>query len=141
MSKPIPSLPLAYLGPGGPTLYYPSSLITQPSPTFTGLVVHKDMLQPHAVIVPNQEPLHTSGPYIPPPSHLPEFMGSIVAGSQEQRREVGCQTDWQLPPVDEYIPMLVGGSGMGGPGYHGGHGDPPFLAARVLDSQESMVDP
>ena len=68
-------------------------------------------------------------------------MGSIVAGSQEQRREVGCQTDWQLPPVEEYIPVLVGGSGMGDPGYHGGHGDPPFLAARALDSQESMVDP
>ena len=48
---------------------------------------------------------------------------------------MGCQTDWQLPPVDEYIPVLVGGPGQDG------HGDPPFLAARVLDSQEAMVDP
>ena len=61
-------------------------------------------------------------------------MGSSVTWSQEQWREVGCQTDWQLSPVEEYIPVLVGGPGQGG------HGDPPVLGARMLVSQKAMLD-
>ena len=123
-----PSLPFAYLGPNHPTLYFPDS--GRPA-----ILFHRSLLRPHAVILSktikdagaslglNEEPanattvdgnLGANSPACELDQTQPDETDKDETAVSIERRvdvkkknlvESSCQTEWQLPPKENFVPV------------------------------------
>jgi len=118
-----PSLPFAYLGPNHPTLYFPDS--GRPA-----ILFHRSLLRPHAVILSktikdagasldlNEEPanattvdgnLGAKSPACELDQTRPDEPAVNIEGRVDVKKknfvESSCQTEWQLPPKENFVPV------------------------------------
>ena len=118
-----PSLPFAYLGPNHPTLYFPDS--GRPA-----ILFHRSLLRPHAVILSktikdagasldlNEEPANATtvdgnlggeSPACELDQTQPDEPAVNIEGRVHVKKrnfvESSCQTEWQLPPKENFVPV------------------------------------
>jgi len=120
-----PSLPFAYLGPNHPTIYFPDN--NRPA-----ILFHKSLLRPHAVILSkttkdaeaclDQNMNQSTAVAIGQKSYSPKSTGKSLEGNIENTSacseggkkklaDNASQTEWQLPPREDFVPTPLPSSG------------------------------